>query len=64
MARGDLLCPIDGEVLALPIYVRVGEAGTDTEVGDHIHMGITLNATCVNGHTWRTRETFQIERLA
>jgi hypothetical protein len=59
-----MVCPIDGLILALPTFVRIGQNGTDTDVGDHIHMGITLNATCANGHQWRTRETFLLERIA
>ena len=66
MARGDLLCPLDGLVLGLP---RIGPfPGTDLvrggEIGRHVHMQPTGTFVCANGHRWRAAGDFLLERIA
>ncbi len=52
MARGDLLCPIDGTVLGLPNWQFRG-GGTDFDVGGHAHVSFAGTFTCTNGHRWQ-----------
>lgn len=55
MARGDLTCPIDDLVLALPIYVSRGDATRDVStVGGHMHLDIDQDVSCASGHQERT----------
>jgi len=64
VARGDLLCPIDSLVLALPIYAARGEIGRDGTVGGHMHLSIDQIVTCANGHQWQIHGELVQEREA
>jgi len=52
MARGDLLCPIDGSILGLPTWTYRGPALAD-EAGTHAHLHFLGTLTCANGHRFR-----------
>jgi hypothetical protein len=62
MARGDLLCPIDGLVLGLPSPVLRGNVATDAD--KHLHLDIDLTATCAGGHTWHLEGGLVVERVS
>jgi hypothetical protein len=53
MARGDLLCPIDGTIMGLPTWSILGDPAERGETEDHIHIVPTNDFLCVNGHRWR-----------
>lgn len=50
MARGDIICPIDGTVLTLPSFTRLPQDTTNPQVGDHVHYTVTANGVCSQGH--------------
>jgi hypothetical protein len=52
MARGDLVCPIDGLVLGLPNWQYRG--GTNAaETNDHFHITFVGTFDCNNGHRYQ-----------
>jgi hypothetical protein len=52
MARGDITCPIDGLVLTLPVFSRLPDDPTALVVGEHVHVTVSANGVCANGHRW------------
>jgi hypothetical protein len=39
-------------VLTLPVFERVPDDLTDPVVGQHIHITVSANGVCANGHRW------------
>lgn len=65
MARGDLLCPVDGLILGLPtMTVRQGQDPARLAVGDHVHLAVTGTLACANGHTFAVRDDLLLTRTA
>lgn len=53
MTLTGFLCPIDGLALLGIGGTLASPAGRNTDVGDHVHLGLDGSATCLNGHQWR-----------
>lgn len=66
MALITLFCPLDNLVLAALTASEL--AGTDVvrdgAVGGHIHVAASGTAACLNGHVWRLRDDFLLERAS
>ena len=65
MARIPLLCPIDALNLG-PANQNInatilGNVAQDQDV--HIHLLVTFQLTCSNGHTWKATGEFLLERV-
>ncbi len=66
MARGDMLCPICGQILGLVTQaVRTGTDVTrDGVVGSHIHVVTSGDFTCSNTHRWQISGDLFLQRVS
>lgn len=67
MARGDLLCPICGQILGLPVAALRPGSVADVlakDVGNHCHVAVDGDFTCVNAHRWRITGDLILERVS
>lgn len=65
MARGDFLCPICNQVLGLPTVAVLPHTNiaTDSVIGGHIHVTISGDFSCSNGHKFKASGDILLERV-